>query len=133
LIGLRRIEGCSYVSNSFSSQPIYIDTDTTYAGNTNWKGSSGGSKYTGGLGIRPVQIIVTPLGATTATEVVINEINSTGGGTGPVLFKVEVPTATSGAATSQPYTVQLTDAGWHDFIVTGASAANVALLIYYRV
>src|ERR1700733_3546564 len=121
------------MSNVFSSNPVYIDTDTTVAGNTNWKGSSGGSKYTGGIGIRPVQLIITALGATTAGFVVINEINSTGGGTGPVLFKAEIPTLGATASGNFTYTFEFANSGWKDFIVTGATATGTALQIYYRV
>ena len=121
------------MSNVFSSNPIYIDTDTTVAGNTNWKGSSGGSKYTGGIGIRPIQIIVTPLAGTTAGLITINLVNSTGGGTGAIVFKVEVPTATAAAAVAQEYTMQFAASGWHDFIVTGVTATGTAIEIYYRV
>lgn len=123
------------MANVFSSNPIYIDTDTTVGLGTNWKGSSptSGFHYTGGIGIRPIQILITPLGATTAGFVVINEINSVGQGTGPVLFKAAVPTAALGAGVSQSYTEELANSGWHDFILTGAAAANVSVEISYRV
>jgi hypothetical protein len=121
------------MANVFSSNPVYIDTDTTVGGNTNWKGSSGGSKYTGGIGIRPIQIILTPLGATTATEIVINEVKSVGGATGAVLFAVQFPTATATAAVSLQFNLEQTASGWHDFIVTGVTAAGIAMTIYYRV
>jgi hypothetical protein len=57
------------MANVFSSNPIYIDTDTTVVGNTNWRGTSGGSQFVGKIGLRPEKIIVTPLGATTALAV----------------------------------------------------------------
>jgi hypothetical protein len=119
------------VANQFNSNPFYIDTDTTVMLNTNWKGTSGGSKYTGGIGIRPQTVIVVPLGATTAGTVTVTMINSTGGGMGPTLFEVEVPTATAILATSAIYNI--VTGTWKDFIVTGCTAANVAILVYYRV
>jgi hypothetical protein len=119
------------VANQYNANPFYIDTDTTFAGNTNWKGTSGGSKFTGGIGIRPQKIVVVPLGATTAGLITVNMINSTGGGTGPVLFEAEVPTATAIAATSAVY--DIVGGTWKDFIVTGCTAANAAILVYYRV
>ena len=121
------------MANVFSSNPTYIDTDTTVALNTNWRGSSGGSAFVGKVGLRPEKIIVLPLGATTAGTVVINEIKSTGGGTGAALFTTWVPTALATAATVQEFDLVGTSAGWHDFIVTGVRAAGVALEIYYRV
>src|SRR5579872_6893892 len=111
------------MSNVFSQNPVYIDTDTTTGAGTNWRGTSGGSQFVGKIGLRPEKIIVTPLGATTAGSVTINEINSTGGGTGPVLFKTYVPNATATAATAQEFDLVGTSASWHDFIVTGATAA----------
>jgi hypothetical protein len=120
------------MANVFSSNPVYLDTDTTVILNTNWRGSSGGSAFVGKVGLRPEKIIVIPLGATTAGAVIINEINSTGGGTGPILFKAWVPTSVSGLA-AQEYDLVGTGAGWHDFIVTGVTATGVALEIYFRV
>lgn len=119
------------MANVFSSNPVYIDTDTTVGGNTNWRGSSGGSKYTGGIGIRPAKIVVTGLsGSTVVGLVTINEINSTGGGSGPVLFKMLVNSTTFG---SQEFDFTGASPGWHDFIVTGVTTANVVLEIFYRV
>jgi len=119
------------VANQYNANPFYIDTDTTYAGNTNWKGTSGGSKYTGGIGIRPQTVTVIPLGPTTAGLITVNMINSTGGGTGPVLFEVQVPTATAVLAVPSAYTV--VTATWKDFIVTGCTATGCAILVSYRV
>jgi hypothetical protein len=123
------------MANVFSSNPIYIDTDTTYAATTNWKGALGGSSYTGGLGIRPFMIttFVTATGTgSTLGNIVINMINSTGGGTGPVLFKCTIPTLTT---TAQSYNFHLDGDGadWKDFIVTGCTATGTGILIYYRV
>jgi hypothetical protein len=121
------------VANNFNANPIYMDTDTTVGGNTNWKGTSGGSSYTGGIGIRPYSIVTIPLSGSTAGLIVINMINSTGGGTGPKLFEIAVPTAASTAATSQSYHIDGDGVAWKDFIVTGLTATGVAILIYYRV
>lgn len=121
------------MANVFSSNPIYLDSDTTVGGGTNWKGASGGKSFTGGIGIRPVQLILTPLGATTAGLVVVNLVNSVGGATGAIVFKVEVPTAAAGASFAQQFTTEFAASGWHDFIVTGLTATGIALEIYYRV
>jgi hypothetical protein len=121
------------VANQFNANPIYIDTDTTVGGNTNWKGSSGGSKYTGGVGIVPYSIVTVPLTGSTAGQITINMVNSTGGGTGPVLFACVVPTASSTAAVSQTFHLDGDGAAWKDFIVTGCTATTTAILIYYRV
>jgi hypothetical protein len=121
------------VSNIVSSNPIFLDTDTTVGAGTNWRGANGGSKFTGGIGIRPTKIIVTALGATTAGLVKINLVNSIGGGTGALVFEAEVATALAAASGAQEYDLVGASPGWHDFIVTGATAANVALEIHYRV
>jgi hypothetical protein len=119
------------MANVFSSNPVYIDTDTTVVATTNWRGALGGSKYTGGIGIRPAKIVITGLSGTTVVGLVtINEINSTGGGTGPVLFKALVNSTTFG---SQEFDFTGSSPGWHDFIVTGVTASGVVLEIYYRV
>jgi hypothetical protein len=121
------------MANVLSSNPAYFDTDTTFAASTNWRGVNGGSSFVGNKGIRPAKIIVTALGATTAGLVTINEINSTGGGTGAAVFKVEIPTAAATASGVQEFDFTGASPGWHDFIVTGVTAAGVALEIYYRV
>jgi hypothetical protein len=120
------------VANQYNANPFYIDTDTTVVGNTNWKGTSGGSKYTGGLGIRPYMIVTIPLGNTTQGLITVNMINSTGGGSGPVLFECAVPTGTTGTV-GQAFHLDGDGVAWKDFIVTGCTATNTALLIYYRV
>jgi len=120
------------LSNVFSSNPIYIDTDTTVALGTNWRGANGGAAHLGNVGIRPEKLIITPLGATTAGAIKINEITSTGGTTGPVLFQVQVPTALNTAATAQEFDLVGAESGWHDFVVTGVTAAGVALELFYR-
>jgi hypothetical protein len=119
------------MSNVFSSNPVYIDTDTTVVLNTNWRGTSGGAAFVGKIGLRPEKIIITALGGTTAGTVVINEIKSVGGGTGVALFTTWIPTSATGA--TQEFDLVGTSAGWHDFVVTGVTAAGVALEIYYRV
>jgi hypothetical protein len=118
------------MSNVFSSNPVFIDTSTTFAGNTNWKGSSGGKAFTGGIGIRACQIILTVGGTPAAGTVTINEINA-GGSTGPVLFQASYPSLST--ADAPIYELAETSSGWHDFIVTIAPAASAVVLIYYRV
>lgn len=119
------------MANVFSSNPIYIDTDTTVVGNTNWRGSSGGKAFTGGIGIRPTQIVVTPLAtAYTAQLIKINQVTSAAT-TGPVLWQIVV-----GATVAQtPMTFDFSgfNPGWSDFIVTGVTAGAAVLEIYYRV
>ena len=120
------------MANVLSSNPAVFDTSTTFAGNTNWRGTSGGSKYTGGIGIRPVKIVLTPTsGATTAGAVVVNEINKDGT-TGPVLFQAQVATVGATASVAQEYDLVGAAPGWHDFIVT-LNGTGVSLLLYYRV
>lgn len=120
------------MANVLSSNPAIFDTSTTFAGNTNWKGSSGGSKYTGGIGIRPCKIILTPTtGATVAGAVVINEVNKDGS-TGPVLFQAQVATLGATATSAQEFDFVGASPGWHDFIVT-LNGTGVTLELYYRV
>ena len=120
------------MANNFFANPFFIDTDTSVGGGTDWRGASGGSRYTGGIGVRPIKLIISATGATTAGNIVINEIKSDGT-TGAVLFQARVPTATAAAATSQEFDIEETASGWHNFIVSGPTATGTALLGYYRV
>jgi hypothetical protein len=120
------------MANVFTSNPVYIDTDTTVGAGTNWRGANGGASRTGGIGIRPVQIIVTALGATTAGTITINLVNS-GGTTGAAVFKVQIPTLGATASQAYQFTTQLSGVGWHDFIVTGVTATGTAIEIDYKV
>lgn len=116
------------MANVFSSNPIYLDTDTTVAGNTNWRGSSGGFTFTGKIGIRPTKIILTSNGTVVAGNVVVNEVFSNGT-TGPVVFKAAV----AAGFTAAEFDLVGSSAGWKDFIVTGLTATVTAMEIYYRV
>jgi hypothetical protein len=119
------------ISNNFSSNPVYIDTDTTVVGATNWRGASGGKAYTGGIGIRPVKIIVTPVAtAFTAGLIKVNQVTSAAT-TGAVLFQVVV--GASVAQTPLEFDFEGAPPGWSDFIVTGVTATAAVMEIYYRV
>ncbi|MGA8500902.1 MAG: hypothetical protein WB683_05095 [Candidatus Sulfotelmatobacter sp.] len=116
------------MANSFSTMPVYLDTDTTKALGTNWKGASGGSKYTGGIGIRPTKLIIGSASttATTPGTVFISDVNNTA----QAYFTFEV------ISTEQtPVEIDLTSGspGWHDFIATGLTATGTSMQIYYRV
>jgi hypothetical protein len=117
------------MANVFSSNPITIDTDTTVGAGTNWRGANGGKAFTGGIGIRPNKIIITPVTTAFANvPILINLVNSTGGATGALVFKA------TPLVGSSPIIFDLEGAsGWHDFIVTGVTAAQAVLEIYYRV
>ena len=117
------------MANVFSSNPIYIDTDTTVGAGTNWKGASGGKAFTGGIGIRPVMIVVTPLATAFANVLIkINQVKSDGT-TGVVLWQI-VPLVGS---SPMEFDFEGAPPGWSDFIVTGVTAAGAVLEIYYRV
>jgi len=115
------------MANVFSSNPVYIDTDTTVVGNTNWRGSSGGSAFVGKIGLRPEKIVIGPSSttATVAGIVTITEPNASQN-----LFSFVIPT---GMVTPVEIDLVGAEAGWHDFIVTGATATKVAVQIFYRV
>jgi hypothetical protein len=139
------------MANIFTQMPIFIDTDTTVVGNTNWRGSSGGAQLNPGnlptnlqqtsgavsrqWGIRPTLIIITQAVAATITvagDIVITDPQTTGGA--GQLLKISVP-ATAAAGVMTPIILREEDLGnnlWRDFIVTGVTATKVALQIYYR-
>jgi hypothetical protein len=53
--------------NSFSTQPIWLDTDTSTAANTNWRGTSGCTLAgIGSHGIKPTRILILPAATGTA-------------------------------------------------------------------
>jgi hypothetical protein len=119
--------------NAFNQNPIIIATDTTVAGNTNWRGSSGGSAFVGGLGIRPVKIHLVPNGTTVAGNVVINQITSFGSPKTADIVLAQFGVG-AGAATTQEFDLaQIGSGEWKDFIVTGVTATVTALVIWYRV
>jgi hypothetical protein len=115
------------MSNVFSQNPVYIDADTTTGAGTNWRGTSGGSQFVGKIGIRPEKIVIGPSSttATVAGIVTITEPNASQN-----LFSFVVPT---GMVTPVEIDLVGAEPGWHDFVVTGATAAKVAVQIFYRV
>jgi len=55
------------MSNSFNTMPAWFDTDTSTAGNSNWRGTSGCTLAgIGSRGIKPTRILVMPAAAGTA-------------------------------------------------------------------
>jgi hypothetical protein len=55
------------MSNSFNVSPIWLDTDTSTAANTNWRGTSGCTLAgVGSRGIKPTRIMVLPAVSVTA-------------------------------------------------------------------
>ena len=128
------------MANVFSSNPIQLVADTTVGTNTDWKGVSSGngtasaaSLYNGGLGIRPVKIVVFSNGTIAPGNVVISRVNSARTAT-----DVNLLTLTINTSQPFPYEIDMQEVGaaaWSNFIVTGLSAGpitNVGLLIYYR-
>jgi len=117
------------MANNFTANPIFLDTDTTVGAGTNWRGASGGSKYVGGIGIRPMAIVLTPAATAFTGGVVIkiNEVTSTGS-TGVVLWQ-SVPLA----ATPPTEFIFNAPPGWHDWIITGLTSGAAVAEIYYRV
>lgn len=138
------------MANIFTQQPIYLDTDTTVVGNTNWRGSSGGASLNPGnlpsnlqqtsgavsrmWGIKPYMIVITQAAAATPTalsDIVISDPQTTGGA--GQLFKFSTPL---GAANSVMTSIVMTSGFaslWRDFIVTGLTASKAAIQIFYKV
>jgi hypothetical protein len=121
------------MSNSFNVQPIWLDTDTSTAANTNWRGSSGCTLAgIGSRGIKPTRILVVPAATGTAiaagTIVVTDPQSSTALLTLPIVLP----------AASEPFDIvqillEQTATLWRDFVVTGLSTATkAALQIWYR-
>jgi hypothetical protein len=53
--------------NSFNAAPIFLDTNTSTGGNTNWRGSSGCTLAgISKMGIKPTRILVVPSAAANA-------------------------------------------------------------------
>lgn len=137
------------MANNFTQMPIFLDTDTTLVGTTNWRGVLGGAQLNPGnlpfniqqtsgpvsrqWGIRPVVLIVTQAVAATITvagDIVISDPQTTGGG--GQLLKISVPaTAASGVLTPIAITV-FPQPLWRDFIVTGLTATKTAIQLWYR-
>lgn len=137
------------MANIFTQIPIFIDTDTTVVGNTNWRGSSGGAQLNPGnlpsnlqqtsgavsrqWGIKPTLVIISQAASGTPTaigDIVISDPQTTGGG--GQLLKVSIPT-TAAAGVMVPIIVTVFPTPlWRDFIVTGVTATKTALQIFYR-
>jgi hypothetical protein len=112
------------MANSFTTQPIYIDTDTT--AHANWRGASAGAQLGNVWGFRPNKIVVGPASsaATVAGSLVVSDPANSA-----AWLTVVVP-----ASMSVPIEIDLSGANscWRDWIVTGATAAKVASQIFYR-
>jgi hypothetical protein len=115
--------------------PLWLDTDTSAGGNTNWRGSSGctlaGIKT---MGVKPTRILIVPSAA--ANAVVTGTISVQDPQTSPAtqgLFTFPVVAPVAG----EPFIpIELwldnTSALWRDFVVTGLTATKTALQIWYR-
>lgn len=131
------------MSNNFTQNPIYIDTDTTVVGSTNWRGSSGGAQLNPGnlpsnaqqlsgavsrqWGIRPTMVIVQQASgsvATVAGNVVVSDPNTVGG----QLLIIPIVSTTQTPIIIEEFSGEL----WRDFIVTGVTATKTSLQIFYR-
>lgn len=134
------------MANIFTQMPIFIDTDTTVVGNTNWRGSSGGAQLNPGnlpstiqqtsgavsrmWGIRPTLVIVSLASgavAATAGTITISDSQTTGGA--GQLLKIPVTTTTTVIIYREE---DLGNNLWRDFIVTGITGTGTTLQIFYR-
>jgi hypothetical protein len=119
------------MANNYGTMPVYLDTDTTIAGGTNWKGATSlASTYTGGIGIRPEKLIIQQANSATAPVIGTIQVFDAKNTTTAPYFTFVVESTTQG-----PSEIDLVGAapGWHDFIVTGLTATKCSLQIYYRV
>lgn len=131
------------MANSFNTQPIYLDTDTSTGGNTNWRGTSGCTLNPGNLpstlqqsapvsrtwGIKPWMIVVQAASGSVPTvvgNIVVTDPQSTGGA--GQLFKCAIESTsqfplifTSGFSSL-----------WRDFVVTGLTATACSIQVFYR-
>jgi hypothetical protein len=121
------------MSNLFNNQPVLLDTDTSTAGNTNWRGSSGCTLAgVGSRGIKPTVIMVVP--AVTGTAVAAGTIVVSDPQSSTVLLNIPIVAP----AASEPFDIiqillDQTAIIWRDFVVTGLSATTkAALQIWYR-
>jgi hypothetical protein len=124
------------MANSFATQPLWFDTDTSTGANTNWRGSSGGSAFVGKIGIKPTRILVVP--ATAAAAVVTGTVLVADPQTSPAttggLLSIPIVAPVAGEPFI-PFYIPLDQASplWRDFVITGLTATKVALQIWYRV
>jgi hypothetical protein len=121
------------MSNSFNVQPVWLDTDTSTAGNTNWRGSSGCTlAEIGSHGIKPTRIVVLP--AASGTAIAAGTITVTDPQSSTVLLTIPIMLPSA----SEPFSIvqillEQTATLWRDFVVTGLSTATkAALQIWYR-
>lgn len=119
--------------NSFNVLPVWLDTDTSTAANTNWRGSSGCTLAgIGSHGIKPTRIMIVP--ALTGTAIAAGTITVTDPQSSTVLLNIPIVLP----AASEPFDILqiLLDEAptlWRDFVVTGLSTATkAALQIWYR-
>jgi hypothetical protein len=121
------------MSNLFNNMPVWIETDTSTAGNTNWRGSSGCTLAgVGNRGIKPTRFLVLPAvsgAAIAAGTIVVTDPQSS---TVLLTLPIVLPSA------SEPFDIvqillEQTATLWRDFVVTGLSTATkAALQIWYR-
>jgi len=124
------------MSNSFNTQPLWFDTDTSTASNTNWRGSSGctlaGIKK---MGIRPTRILVLPAAAGSAVStgtILVTDPQTSPSTTGGLL---SIPIVAPAASEPfEPFYIPLDQTSdlWRDFVITGLTATGAALQISYR-
>jgi hypothetical protein len=121
------------MSNSFNVLPVWIDIDTSTAGNTNWRGTSGCTLAgIGSHGIKPTRIMIVP--AATGTAIAAGTITVTDPQSSTVLLNIPIVLP----AASEPFDIvqillEHTSTLWRDFVVTGLSTAiKTALQIWYR-
>jgi hypothetical protein len=121
------------MSNLFNNMPVWIDTDTSTAGNTNWRGSSGCTLAgIGSHGIKPTRILVLP--AVSGTAIQAGTITVTDPQSSTVLLAIPIVLP----AASEPFGImqillEQTATLWRDFVVSGLSTSTKAVLqIWYR-
>jgi hypothetical protein len=121
------------MANSFNTQPIWLDTDTSTGANSNWRGTSGCTLAgIGSHGIKPTRILILP--AATGTSVVAGTIVVSDPASSTALLTIPIVTP----AATEPFdliVISLDQSGslWRDFVVTGlSSATKAALQVWYR-
>jgi hypothetical protein len=124
------------MANSFNTQPLWFDTDTSTGANTNWRGSSGCTLGgIGKMGIKPTRILVVPATAGAAVvsgTILVADPQTSPATTGGLLsIPIVAPAATEPFV---PFYIPLDQTSdlWRDFVITGLTATKVALQIWYR-
>jgi hypothetical protein len=123
------------MANSFSTMPIWLDTDTSSGQNTNWRGSSGCTLAgIGKMGIKPTRILVVPSAA--ASAVLTGTISVLDPQTNPATQGLLTIPIVTPAATEPFIPIEIwfdqTASLWRDFVVTGLTATKAAVQIWYR-